>query len=227
MAVIYPPVRGLVIDSSLCRLQYWQQQDGATRGCVVPQADDRANTTSMLPAGKFNVLFVGRLARVKCPGLLIRAVAQLMALTEQAGDDGGGGQDETEVTGVAEVFRPSALMAALTQQMRSDDEVTVETGESTTISSSASVQDVLAQVTEFLSNVHITYVGGGREALNTALQDLAADLGVAGLVSLEGQQPAPVVAQFMRQADVLVNPIVTGEPCGRQAGGLVCVVDRR
>lgn len=224
MAVIYPPVRGLVIDSSLCRLQYWQQQDGATRGCIVPQADDRANTTSVLPAGKFNVLFVGRLARVKCPGLLIRAVAQLMALTEQAGDDGGGGQDEAEATGVAEVFRPSALMAALIQQMRSD-EVTVEARVST--SSSASVQDVLALVTEFLSNVHITYVGGGREALTTALQDLAADLGVAGLVSLEGQQPAPVVAQFMRQADVLVNPIVTGEPCGRQAEGLVCVVDRR
>jgi glycosyltransferase involved in cell wall biosynthesis len=59
----------------------------------------------------------------------------------------------------------------------------------------------------------VTYVGGGRAELVQALQSVAADLGVAGLVDLQrGQQAPEGVVALMQQAHIMVNPIVVGKP---------------
>lgn len=63
---------------------------------------------------------------------------------------------------------------------------------------------------DFRLAVRVSFIGGGTPALTSALTRLAAALEVAPLVALYGaQQPAQVV-QFMQQADVLVNPRVSG-----------------
>jgi glycosyltransferase involved in cell wall biosynthesis len=66
----------------------------------------------------------------------------------------------------------------------------------------------------FEADALVTYVGGGRAELVQALQSVAADLGVAGLVDLQrGQQAPEGVVALMQQAHVMVNPRVEGEGC--------------
>jgi glycosyltransferase involved in cell wall biosynthesis len=66
----------------------------------------------------------------------------------------------------------------------------------------------------FEADALVTYVGGGRAELVQALQSVAADLGVAGLVDLQrGQQAPEGVVALMQQAHAMVNPRVEGEGC--------------
>jgi hypothetical protein len=107
VAIIYPPVRDLVIEASLCRDAYFaaqsrpsvhyaaaQESAAAAPATVISASspgsgvvDKPSAEASLLDPQRFNVLFVGRLARVKSPGLLLKALGYLLATAEIEWED--------------------------------------------------------------------------------------------------------------------------------------------
>jgi hypothetical protein len=67
VAVIYPPIRDLVLQNARCHHNRLSQH---------PELSDN-RTEVLLPPGKFNVLVVGRIVRLKYPGVVIRALGWL------------------------------------------------------------------------------------------------------------------------------------------------------
>jgi hypothetical protein len=67
VAIIYPPVRDLVLRNARCHHNRLSQH---------PELSDN-RTEVLLPPGKFNVLVVGRIVRLKYPGVVIRALGWL------------------------------------------------------------------------------------------------------------------------------------------------------
>lgn len=109
--MVYPPVRDLVRQRSLC------QGGGPSESGIQPVSLAEAEVEAVLPGDKFNILFVGRLAMVKAPGLLIRALGNIMAedrLTSLGSEGQGDGlQDfarEVRVTFLGE-GRPELVQA--------------------------------------------------------------------------------------------------------------------
>ena len=112
VAIIYPPVRDLVIQSSPCGHLYFKTQDVHAGMNVNPNEMDRSAVSRkyegkverckrveverlkkmekkmerelerVLPVDKFNLLYVGRLAGVKCPGVLVRALGYLLNVSQ-------------------------------------------------------------------------------------------------------------------------------------------------
>jgi hypothetical protein len=68
VAVIYPPVREVVLQSVRCHSSQLSQ-----KGSLLSSSQ----TEVLLPPEKFNVLVVGRIVKAKCPGLIIRALGWL------------------------------------------------------------------------------------------------------------------------------------------------------
>jgi glycosyltransferase involved in cell wall biosynthesis len=123
VAVIYPPVRDLIIQASLCRDAYLaggsidvsfhrdraggQNPTAAAPGAAAAPADRSAASSTTDPAAAemllldpqhFNILFVGRLARVKSPGLLIKALGYLLATAEREWEEALDAVGSTEET---------------------------------------------------------------------------------------------------------------------------------
>lgn len=71
-----------------------------------------------------------------------------------------------------------------------------------------SAVDALLQV--FLSQMRLQVVGRG--TLLNSLSELVNRLNISQQVRFEGPQSVSGVVGFMRAADVLVNPRITGEP---------------
>ena len=102
VAIIYPPVRDLVIQSSPCGHLYFKTQDVRAGMNVNPNEMDLDRSAvsrkyegekkmekkmergleKVLPVDKFNLLYVGRLAGVKCPGVLVRALGYLLNVSQ-------------------------------------------------------------------------------------------------------------------------------------------------
>jgi hypothetical protein len=68
VAVIYPPVREMVLQSARCHSSPLSQ-----RGSPLPSSQAEV----LLAPEMFNVLVVGRIVKAKCPGLVIRAMGWL------------------------------------------------------------------------------------------------------------------------------------------------------
>lgn len=128
IAVIFPPIRDNVVNASLCAEQYYSAIVGTCPSTTkVPTAAATTTatastaappTSSVLDTSVFNFLFVGRLAAVKCPGLIVRTLGYLLHSTywsTVATDIG----VETEVDrefhaeliGVARIFAPGTQMS--------------------------------------------------------------------------------------------------------------------
>jgi hypothetical protein len=94
VAVIYPPIRDLVLQNARCHHNRLSQH---------PVLSDN-RTEVLLTFGKFNVLVVGRIVRLKYPGVVIRALGWLhRALSSLQGNavetvDTTGGAVETKLS---------------------------------------------------------------------------------------------------------------------------------
>lgn len=79
MAVIYPPIRQSSIATSRCLEQNHAQEQAETqkRRTQTPEQEQQSEDSS--GTNTFHMLYVGRLATLKCPGLLIRAIGYIAA----------------------------------------------------------------------------------------------------------------------------------------------------
>ncbi|KAJ1429321.1 hypothetical protein B484DRAFT_449454 [Ochromonadaceae sp. CCMP2298] len=200
IAVIYPPLRDLVRDSSPCL-----HPPLPLPLHLYPHLHNRTPMTWPRSPPLFTFLFVGRLAPVKCPGLLLRAVGHILHPWAEAveGVRVGEGVGEGVGDGEGEGARMETVGAGTAGIARA--EASEGDGESGPLLSPQEQE-------EFRRNVKVKVVGGG--VLQAGLEELAGKLEISDVVSFTGALGAVEVVGAMREADVLVNPILYGETFG-------------